>query len=160
MLTFPRYEIMLVIQLALGVCALLPHWAPLCKFITTIGKTPDQTNKVWGIYTAVVGASGGLIGLICTAILNSNDARTGMCITVLIYVALEIFCACMFPVVDKSKHGDPVSAGGGSFKLSDIVRLLRMPKVWLVFIALPCLYQTGFALTCGNVTWLSSINIK
>ena len=147
MLTFPRYEIMLVIQLALGVCALLPHWAPLCKFITTIGKTPDQTNKIWGIYTAVVGASGGLIGLICTAILNSNDARTGMRITVLIYVALEIFCACMFPVVDKSKHGDPVSAGGGSFKLSDIVRLLRMPKVWLVFIALTCLYQTGFAFT-------------
>ena len=147
MITFPPYEVMLVVQVVLGICALLPHWSPLCKFITTIGNTPDQTNKIWGIYTAVVGASGGLIGLICTAILNSNDARTGMRITVLIYVALEIFCAIMLPVVDKSKHGDPVSKGGGSFKLGDIGKILTMPKMWLVFFALTCLYQTGFAFT-------------
>ena len=147
MITFPRYEIMLVVQVVLGVCALLPHWSPLCKFITTIGKTSEQMNKIWGIYTAVVGASGGLIGLICTAILNGSDARTGMRITVLIYVALEIFCAIMFPVVDKSKHGDPVSDGGGSFKFSDIGKLLLMPKMWLIFLTMACLYQIGLAFT-------------
>lgn len=147
MITFPPYETMLIVQVVLGICALLPHWSPLCKFITSIGETPEQTNKAWGIYTAVVGASGGIIGLICTAILNSNDARTGMRITVLIYVALEIFCAIMLPVVDKSKHGDPVSKDGGTFKISDIAKILTMPKIWLAYIAITCLYLTGFAFT-------------
>lgn len=148
MLTFPRYEIMLVVQIVLGLCALLPHYAPLCKFITTIGNSQDQTNKLWGIYTAVVGASGALIGFIGTAIINHfNDAKIGMRIIILMFVALEIFCACMFPVVDKSKHGDPVSKGGGSFKLSDIGRLLTMPKMWLVFISLIGIYLTAFAFT-------------
>lgn len=147
MITFPPYEIMLVVQVVLGVCALLPHWSPLCKFITTIGKNQDQTNKIWGIYTAVVGASGGIIGLICTAILQNNDARVGMRITVLVYVALEVFCAVMLPVVDKSKRGDPVSQGGGSFSFKDIARLLTMPKMWLIFLSLTGLYMTGFAFT-------------
>ena len=146
MITFPRYEIMLVIQVCLGLRALLPHWSPLCKFISTIGNSPEQSNKIWGIYAAVVGGSGALIGFICTAILNSHDARTGMRITVLIYVALEIFCACMLPVVDKSKRGDPVSKDG-EFKFSDIGKILTMPKMWLVFLSLTCLYQTGLAFT-------------
>ena len=41
----------------------------------------------------------------------------------------------------------PVSKGGGTFKISDIAKILTMPKIWLAYIALTCLYLTGFAFT-------------
>lgn len=142
MITFPPYNLMLILQGVLALCALLPHWSPLCKFLNGIGRNADESNKVWGIYTAVVGASGALIGFICTAILNYNTARMGMRITVLLYVALEVICAIMLNVVDKSKPGEK-GESTNTFKFSYIITLLTMPKMWMVYISVTCLYLTG-----------------
>lgn len=142
MITFPPYELMLPLQGLLALCALLPHWCPLAKFLTSLGKNSEQTNKIWGYYSAVVGASGALIGFICTAVLNAFDARTGMRITVLIYVALEVFCACVLPLVDKSKKEDYLEKSN-DLNLKSILKIFTMPKVWLVYIVNTCFYMIG-----------------
>ena len=145
MITFPPYELMLPLQALLALCALLPHWCPLSKFLTGLGKNSEQTNKIWGYYSAVVGATTAIIGFACSAILNHFDPRTGMRITVLVYVALEILCAILLPIVDKSKHSDQLEKSN-DFNFRSILELLKMPKVWLVYLARTCLYMLGMAM--------------
>lgn len=145
MITFPPYELMLPLQALLALCALLPHWCPLSKFLTSLGKNSEQTNKIWGYYSAVVGATTAIVGFACSAILNHFDPRTGMRITVLIYVALEILCAILLPMVDKSKHSDQLEKSN-DFSFRSVLELLKMPKVWLVYLSRTCLYMLGMAM--------------
>ena len=146
MLLYPSFTLMKVIHAVIAVCALLPHWMPLTKFMSLQSSDSKTLNKMWGIYSGVCGVLGLAIGLIASALASKIEPKTCMTVTVFMNIFLNVITVILILTVDKSKRGDAVVAGE-KFDFKEALKLLVMPKTWIMWITAIGIYLAAFALT-------------
>lgn len=144
MLSFPSYEIMIILQVVVALCAILTYWGAMAKFVRTLG-TGDEEGRMYGLFYAFVGIGATLTGLITTRFVAKFDSNAaGLKALLMIYAVTLVVVAILQMILYKNQKSEK-TAEEDRFQLKYVLDVLKIPELWLISIM-------GFA---GYLTYLS-----
>lgn len=149
--TYPPFKILLLIQFLMGTFLTLTYWSALIKATRLLGPS-DEQGKFFGFLeggrnlTAVAVIA---IGLFLFAKLGSN--KFGLRWTIILFSVelIVIGLVTWFTISDRSevKHENSQSHLEQLPLWEGIVKVVKIPAVWLVMLIILCAYVTSVGIT-------------
>lgn len=140
--TFPGYYTQMVIYAGWGVLATLTFWAAMMKACRGLGSSEEQ-GRLFGFLEGGRGVLSTVIAFGTLAIFsNLGEGVEGLRYTIIAMSIID-FVAALFIWVFL-KEGTQVQTSGEVKKKAtsaDIVRILKMPAIWLIALVIICCYS-------------------
>lgn len=135
-LFFTDYKVLLAIYALWGLTSLLTFWPALLKMIRTLASDEEQ-SRAYGTFEGGRGVVNALHMAVATAIFGFFEAKmmapAGIKWIIIFYSVCPIICGILFIFLLK----DPAkkeAAASEKMKMSDVVKVLKMPAVWMMII--------------------------
>lgn len=135
-LFFKDYKVLLAVYALWGFTSLLTFWPALLKMIRTLASDKEQ-SRAYGIFEGGRGVTNAVHMAIATAIFGFFEAKlmasAGIQWIIIFYSVCPIICGVLFIFLLKNPQSSEKTAAA-KMKLSDIIRVLKMPAVWMMII--------------------------
>lgn len=135
-LFFTDYKVLVLIYGLWGLTSLLTFWPALLKMIRTLASDEEQ-SRAYGTFEGGRGVVNALHMAVATAIFGFFEAKmmapAGIKWIIIFYSVCPIICGILFIFLLK----DPAkteAASSEKMKMSDVVKVLKMPAVWMMII--------------------------
>ena len=135
-LFFTDFKVLVAIYALWGLTSLLTFWPALLKMIRTLASDEEQ-SRAYGTFEGGRGVANALHMAAATAIFGMFAAKmmegSGIRWIIIFYSVCPIICGILFIFLLK----DPVKeekTEAAKMKMSDIIRVLKMPAVWMMII--------------------------
>ncbi|MCI9546676.1 MAG: MFS transporter [Lachnospiraceae bacterium] len=140
--TFPSYMAQVVIYAGWGVLSTLTFWAAMMKATRQLGSS-DEQGRLFGL---VEGGRGVLSTIVSFAALfafsKMGEGLGGLKgIIVAMSVVNIVTGILIFFFLKEGQREDVKEEGQKKLQLSDIVRILKMPAIWLISLIIICCYS-------------------
>lgn len=134
-LMHPSFAVLVALYGLWGVVSLLTFWPALMKIVRMQGNE-DEQSRAYGLFEGGRGAANIVHMSVATAIFGMFQAGAAQYIginwIIVFYSVCPILCGIFFMFVIKEDEGKVESHANTKFKFADIVKVLKMPSVWLV----------------------------
>lgn len=135
MATYPPLWVMLAIQVAFAITTILMLWSVSIKAASLLGDSHEQ-GKIMGWMEGLRG-----VGVMSLAVFtmwvfsrfapeNANSLKTVILIYSGVYILLGVLCWWLVDDGFTSRNAKPGPRQEGSFRLSDILAVLKMSTTW------------------------------
>lgn len=135
-LFFNDFKILVSIYALWGLTSLLTFWPALLKMVRTLASDEEQ-SRAYGIFEGGRGVANALHMAAATAIFGFFAAKmmagTGIRWIIVFYSICPIICGILFIFLLKNPEGAEKTETA-KMKLSDIIRVLKMPAVWMMIV--------------------------
>lgn len=135
-LFFNDFKILVCIYALWGLTSLLTFWPALLKMVRTLASDEEQ-SRAYGIFEGGRGVANALHMAAATAIFGFFAAKmmagAGIRWIIVFYSVCPIICGILFIFLLKNQTGDEKTETA-KMKPSDIIRVLKMPAVWMMII--------------------------
>lgn len=135
-LFFNDFKILVCIYALWGLTSLLTFWPALLKMVRTLASDEEQ-SRAYGIFEGGRGVANALHMAAATAIFGFFAAKmmagAGIRWIIVFYSICPIICGILFIFLLKNPAGTEKKETA-KMKLSDIIRVLKMPAVWMMII--------------------------
>lgn len=135
-LFFTSFNALVIIYGLWGFTSLLTFWPSLMKIVRTQAKD-DEQSRAYGIFEGGRGVTNAIHMALATAIFGFFEAKAlpaaGLKWIIIFYSVFPILCGILFIFLLK----EPEKATGekaSSFSLKDILKVVKMPAVWMAVI--------------------------
>lgn len=135
-LFFTSFNALVLIYGLWGFTSLLTFWPSLMKVVRMQGKE-DEQSRAYGLFEGGRGVTNAIHMAIATAIFGIFEAKAlpaaGLRWIIIFYSVFPIVCGILFMFLLK----EPEKAEGqkaSSFSFKDILKVVKMPAVWMVVI--------------------------
>lgn len=146
MSTLPKYDILCKIFFLFGLTTILTYHAAVIKVIRTLGNSNEQ-GRLFGLYEGAGGIAGVLISFIGLYILSkANYDKNNFKLVIMLYSIIAIVIGIILSLVIKENKTEK----GQKIKVSDLILVLKMPKIWLISIIIFSAYTIFSSLTYFN----------
>lgn len=142
MSTFPQYNIVLIVEIALAFFAIFTYWSPMAKFVSDLGPVEEE-GKRYGFFYAAASISGTLIGIFAASLAARFDGVTAMRVVYYVYAGLNFIVGLAIAMLYKPRVGTGESSADDKFQFKYVWQVLRIPSVWLIGIMGFAGYMTG-----------------
>lgn len=134
-LVFTDFVALFLIYGLWGFTSLLTFWPALMKIVRTQG-TEDEQSRAYGIFEGGRGVFNAAHLAIATAIFMFFQTRLvpelGIKAIIVFYSAAPILVAILFIFILKEPETVSTESSAPKFEWSDVIKVLKMPMVWLV----------------------------
>lgn len=168
MAMLPSYKVMVVLQFLIAIFSIFTYWAPMAKFVRSLGPKAIE-GKLYGFFYMCVGLGGTVVGFIATAIIARTNSVTGLQALLYMYAGVNLLAAIVILLLYKEPDPTEVSEGD-KFHIRYVLEILKMPEIWLLGIAgfagylinvatsyFNPLLTSSFAVSVGMMTALATI---
>jgi len=148
--TLPSFKVLLTIQLLMGAFLTLTYWSAVIKMVRQLAPS-DQQARYFGVFeggrnvTAVVIVAAGLY-LFDWLGGNTDGLRGTIILFSVLLSALGVLSWLYLPEVITSACTASIRTGELSLRAA-IVRVVRIPAVWLTMVIILCAYVTSVGST-------------
>ena len=134
-LMHPSFTFLVALYGLWGVVSLLTFWPALMKIVRMQGNE-DEQSRAYGLFEGGRGATNIIHMSIATAIFGMFQAgaaqHAGINWIIIFYSVCPILCGILFMFIIKDNEGKVEANANTRFKFADIVKVLKMPAVWMV----------------------------
>ncbi len=135
-LFFTDFKVLVCIYALWGLTSLLTFWPALLKMIRTLASDEEQ-SRAYGTFEGGRGVANALHMAAATAIFGFFEAKmmagAGIKWIIIFYSVCPIICGILFIFLLKNPGGTEKTETT-KMKMSDIIRVLKMPAVWMMII--------------------------
>lgn len=135
-LFFTSFNALVIIYGLWGFTSLLTFWPSLMKIVRTQGNE-DEQSRAYGIFEGGRGVTNAVHMAIATAIFGIFEAKAlpaaGLRWIIIFYSVFPILCGILFMFMLKEPEKTE-SQKAASFSFKDILKVAKMPAVWMVVI--------------------------
>lgn len=135
-LFFTDYKVLVCIYALWGLTSLLTFWPALLKMIRTLARDEEQ-SRAYGTFEGGRGVANALHMAVATAIFGFFEAKllagVGIKWIIIFYSVCPIICGVLFIFLLKNT-AESEKTETKKMKMSDIIRVLKMPAVWMMII--------------------------
>jgi len=148
--TLPSFKVLLTIQLLMGVFLTLTYWSAVIKMVRRLAPS-DQQGRYFGVFeggrnvTAVAFVAAGLY-LFDWLGGNTDGLRGTIILLSVLLLALGVLSWISLPEMTTSATTASIRTGELSLRTA-IVRVVRIPAVWLTMVIILCAYVTSVGST-------------
>ena len=136
-LIFTDYIALVAIYALWGLTSLLTFWPALLKMIRTLASDEEQ-SRAYGTFEGGRGVTNAVHMAIATAIFGAFQAKAlveaGIEWIIIFYSVAPIVCGIIFIFLLKDPEKVASQEAKATFNLKDIIRVLKMPAVWMLVI--------------------------
>ena len=136
-LFFTDFKVLVLIYALWGLTSLLTFWPALLKMIRTLASDEEQ-SRAYGTFEGGRGVANALHMAAATAIFGFFEAQmmasAGIKWIIIFYSVCPIVCGILFIFLLKDPAKSSNKAETSKMKLSDVIRVLKMPAVWMMII--------------------------
>ena len=150
--TFPSYNVVMALFVIWGITTILTFWAALIKAVRMLGESSEQ-GRLYGLLEGGRGAITTVVGFLTLAIFTQlGSSALGFRGVIITYAAFLTLAGILTIFVFDEKKVDEKTG----VTLIDILKVIKMPKVWLIALIIFCAY-TITATSSYLVPYLSDV---
>lgn len=144
--TFPSYTGLIVTFIMWGITTILTFWAAAIKVIRMLGDSSEQ-GRLYGFYEGFQGVAGTLMSFIGLYIFGRFvEVTAGFKYVVWLYSIISIVCGILIYILIEEKEVNKEE----KVEISAFLKVMKMPKVWLIGLVIFSTYMIFSGLTYLN----------
>ncbi|NTW39129.1 MAG: MFS transporter, partial [Cellulomonadaceae bacterium] len=149
----PSYAVLVMVFIGMGITTILIWWGIRYKLVRLISEEDEYAKNI-GMSYGFYGAAGLVVGFVNLGIVNALSDNIETAVTVLlVFLGVLILALGVLSLVFIPKFEGEL-AGGGAFKISDSLKALKSPVVWISALTMffVYFYYTGVTYTTPYLT--------